>query len=164
MLHVPISLGPPTANLAFYLPNPPTFPDNWHWHHPDSIKQLIELNGNHWRKILTIMAKISSDNVDWRQYRTHQLLKANEQLHCNTKQLAPQATWHLVCGQQAAEQLNINHNLATLLDGSNKVRRSIAPPYHQHLILLTPYLDYRQFPNRDIDTTHTYITETTLRN
>lgn len=51
-------IGPATASYAFYLPNPPLMPEYWHWEQDNSIAELIALNGNHWRKIFTIMAKI----------------------------------------------------------------------------------------------------------
>ncbi|MGI2171306.1 DUF6942 family protein [Shewanella sp. MF05960] len=57
-------LGPQIADIIFYLPTPPILPADWQATQPDAIAQLIALNGNHWRKIITIMAKICCLQVD----------------------------------------------------------------------------------------------------
>ena len=74
-------IGDNSADIAFYLPNPPMMPDNIKPNDSNFIEQVIELNGNHWRKILTIMAKLAvkSDNADaWRAVRNQLFMPSNE--------------------------------------------------------------------------------------
>ena len=56
-------LGPAQASLICYLPNPPQYPQDCT---RTDVAALIAHNGNHWRKILTILAKLCvTDANDW---------------------------------------------------------------------------------------------------
>ncbi|MCL1125677.1 DUF6942 family protein [Shewanella surugensis] len=145
------TLGPNDAKCCFYLPNPPTFPDNWSHNQADAIASLIALNGNHWRKILTIMAKIMCPTEDWKSYRDDFLLKESEQIHINATQLSSQSQIHIVSGQSSATQLSLNlaHFSATQTEPRLNTCQSC---------LLVPYLDYRQYPNKLIEETRGYLT------
>ena len=98
-------IGNPHATFAYYLPTAPLIPDNWHYTQPDAVATLIALNGNHWRKIFTIMAKISAVGEDWRGYRDQVLLKQNELLCIGGTELMANAKIHLISGQVAAKCL-----------------------------------------------------------
>ncbi len=209
-----MQIGSSSATFAFYLPNAPLIPQGWQLHQSDAIAALIQLNGNHWRKIFTIMAKISSDMADWRHYREHLLLKQREILFIGATRLAPNAQFHLVCGQVAAQQLGIMQHaqalsLASNFETMNKPQSSpksqplltkplfnknmftdellptnqistqpirldpqgklqdisallhLKPPQLEK-VLLTPYLDYRQYPNALITSTRTFLQSTPI--
>ncbi|WP_102528406.1 hypothetical protein [Shewanella sp. 10N.286.51.B7] len=166
-------IGNKNTDIAFYLPNPPTLPANIHYDNPHFIKQIIELNGNHWRKIVTIMAKIiaHSDSADaWRECREDLFLpspqKLTVKLLINHTTLNPDAKVHIICGQQALEELqqhalskaeslnNFDINQAILhakpIDEKQKIMA------HKQ-VLITPYLDYRQFSNQQISVVRDYI-------
>ncbi|WP_298769638.1 hypothetical protein [uncultured Shewanella sp.] len=147
-----ILFGHQKGQYAFYLPNAPLLPNSWHHTQSDAIASIIQLNGNHWRKIFTLMAKITCQDHDWKTYRDQFLLKTNEQIHINADTLSPTAQIHIISGQSAAEQLNLNlkhfqniHNQTSL-----KVFQSQ---------LLVPYLDYRQYPNALIEITREYLNQ-----
>lgn len=171
-------IGPATSTYAFYLPNPPLFPEDWHWSQDNAIAELIALNGNHWRKIFTIMAKICAPSEDWRDYRDNQLLKQQQMLLIGANALSPHANIHIVCGQAAATALGIaadshiaTHSLQTnslqttelqLMQDSEAKLQDItamqqAQSTHSSCVLLTPYLDYRQYSNALIALTRCHL-------
>jgi len=78
-------------------------PEYWHWGQDNAIAELIALNGNHWRKIFTIMAKTCTPSEDWRHYRDNLLLKKHEMLLIGASALSPHASIHIVCEQAAAK-------------------------------------------------------------
>ena len=135
-------LGSDTAKIGFYLPNPPNLPADWHESSKIDIEELITLNGNHWRKIFVIMAKILCPNNDWRDYLP-QLLQQNESLHFGKSTFCPHAKIHLVCGQQSARALSLD-----ILTEPQSFR--LINQFNQQIYLL-PYLDYRQCPNHTIE-------------
>lgn len=136
------SLGPEKAKIAFYLPNPPRLPEDWHESSALNIADLIALNGNHWRKILVIMAKIVCPNNAWREYLPL-LLQQDESIHFGQTRLCPNAKIHFVCGQQSAHTLS--------LDSLSEPQSFRSIHRNNQAIYLIPYLDYRQCPNRTID-------------
>lgn len=166
-------IGPATASYAFYLPNPPLMPEYWHWEQDNAIAELIALNGNHWRKIFTIMAKICAPNEDWRNYRDNLLLKKHQMLLIGASALSPHANIHIVCGQAAAtalgiaadSKINTNEQRTTELqlmqDSQAKLQDvtaiSQAQSPNSNCVLLTPYLDYRQYSNALIALTRSHI-------
>ncbi|MGI1936173.1 DUF6942 family protein [Shewanella oncorhynchi] len=146
-------IGNPHARFAYYLPTAPLVPESWHYTQPDAVATLIALNGNHWRKIFTIMAKVSAVGEDWRSYRDQVLLKQNERLCIGGTELMANAKIHLIAGQVAANALgltmSVNDSGAQHLTAQNKSITVLKLPSSlgQHC-LLTPYLDYRQYPNQ----------------
>lgn len=135
-----LSVGPHGAANCFYLPTAPMLPHAWQYNGPDAIAQLIELNGNHWRKILVIMAKITAPD-DWRDYMSR-LLTQDNRIVFGATEIQSEAQRHFVCGQQSARNLDL-----PILDQN----QTFKPIHHdKHLIYLLPYLDYRQCPNRTI--------------
>ncbi|MDR8523523.1 DUF6942 family protein [Shewanella fidelis] len=145
-------IGNQDASHCFYLPTPPQIPSNWQYDSFDAIASLIAANGNHWRKILTIMAKLSVLDTNWRNYRDTQLLKQNECLVIGATNLMTNAIHHFVCGHQSAHKLELNMLNMTELKGSEEFISSL----HSNLYLC-PYFDYRQFPNQHIDNLRRYL-------
>lgn len=155
-------IGNPYASFAYYLPTAPLIPDNWHYTQPDAVATLIALNGNHWRKIFTIMAKISAVGKDWRSYRDQVLLKQNELLCIGGTELMANTKIHLIAGQVAAKCLGLTMSAsdtrAQHLTAQNKSITAMTLPSSQaQHCLLTPYLDYRQYPNQLIALTRQHL-------
>ncbi|WP_372598589.1 hypothetical protein [Amphritea sp.] len=131
--------NPETATTLLYLPSPPvTDADN-----PLSYARLCELNGNHWRKILIILAKLQSTETPWRHYRDEQLLAQHEAI-VFTDFLLPGHKLHIVAGKASWQRLGLNQQHFTPIDENGRLLR-------QGNIILTPYPDYRQFSNTLID-------------
>ncbi|WMB74763.1 hypothetical protein RA178_09275 [Shewanella oncorhynchi] len=155
-------IGNPHARFAYYLPTAPQVPESWHYTQPDAVGALIALNGNHWRKIFTIMAKISAVGEDWRSYRDQVLLKQNELICIGGTELMANAKIHLIAGQVAANALgltmSVNDSGTQHLTAQNKSIAALQLPSSlgQHC-LLTPYLDYRQYPNQLIALTRQHL-------
>ncbi|MCT8866907.1 MULTISPECIES: DUF6942 family protein [Shewanella] len=167
-------IGPATASYAFYLPNPPLMPEYWHWEQDNAIAELIALNGNHWRKIFTIMAKIYAPSEDWRHYRDNLLLKKHQMLLIGASALSPHASIHIVCGQAAAKPLGLSTELFNtplsnrqtayqpLMHASQGKLQDVTEimqtsSVQKKQVLLTPYLDYRQYSNALIALTRSHI-------
>lgn len=151
-----LQLGSVTASIAFYLPTPPTLSPNWDPREDGALAQLVALNGNHWRKIITLMAKICAPDDNWRDYRDRQLLKHHELILIGARQLSPHARWHLVAGQVAADNLGLSAADGVSVSDTPGLKRvtdnqvshsDSADGTSEQRILLTPYLDYRQYSN-----------------
>ncbi|WP_240778457.1 DUF6942 family protein [Shewanella polaris] len=173
--------GPMNPDIIFYLPTPPELSTHWQASHPDAITQLVTLNGNHWRKIVTIMAKVccldhdmnANKGIGWKQIRDQLFNEPHDQqtdkhinipsrLHCqlrivnsnvyhhNEVVFTPES-WHILCGKEVQQLMGITEpQQYTSLDEKQKIR-------HQHTVLLTPYLDYRQYANTLIELTRQHI-------
>ncbi|WP_394393339.1 DUF6942 family protein [Shewanella woodyi] len=153
-----ISLGAHNPTYCFYLPTPPVFPKEWSLAQDDAISVLIEHNGNHWRKILTIMAKICAPNEDWKHYRDTHLLKHNEIILIGADTLLQtnipqQKLWHFLVGAVVSQQLSMETQDVSFID----VNHNSKLLYNNQSLLITPYLDYRQFPNQLIAETRALI-------
>lgn len=128
------------ATTLLYLPTPPIIDPQ----QPLDYQTLCALNGNHWRKILIILAKLQSSEQDWRDYRDQQLLRQREAI-CFTEQLLlGKRQLHLVAGKASWLRLGLNPQHFTALDENNRL-------FQRDNVILTPYPDYRQFPNQLID-------------
>jgi hypothetical protein len=161
----PLECQSARVDIAFYLPNAPVFPANWQPKQANAIEDLIQFNGNHWRKIFTIMAKLcciqSHQSKAWQHVRatlfsshqpnSQQPTSLSKRLHIGATTIDALAKWHIICGQQAREALGLTHSSETdYIDEQEKVSR-------EQYQLFTPYLDYRQFPNRLIEQVHNLI-------
>lgn len=138
------SLGNPEAVLRLYLPTPPLLENGW-CGYDDAVRQ----NGNHWRKILIILSKIASPTDDWRHHRDNNLFSAEaidfgDRLNtaAHTHLIAGKASWERL-GLVTAEQCPSEAGFTALDDSAMLWRRDN--------LILTPYPDYRQFPNTQID-------------
>ncbi|MFT5722263.1 MAG: hypothetical protein ACI9W6_002589 [Motiliproteus sp.] len=110
---------------------------------PLDIKQLIAINGNHWRKIFTILAKLSAPHSDWKSYRDHALLHRKEAI-CFDDRLIASSARHLVAGKASWMRLGLDADDFEPLDDRQRV-------WVRDNVFLTPYPDYRQFPNALIE-------------
>ncbi|WP_417224621.1 DUF6942 family protein [Amphritea sp.] len=132
-----------SATTLLYLPTPPLIDPQ----QPLDYDRLCSLNGNHWRKILIILAKLQSSDTHWREYRDQQLLQQHEAI-CFSEQLLehsqnPQRL-HIVAGKANWQRLGFDPQQFIALDDNSRL-------FQRDNIILTPYPDYRQFPNQLID-------------
>ncbi|NQZ33587.1 MAG: hypothetical protein HRU06_20150 [Oceanospirillaceae bacterium] len=134
------SLGSSQPEVVLYIDNTP----QWEEQLLD-VPALIDRNGNHWRKILTIFSKLCCDD-DWREYRDKNLLHDAQQINFS-EALVPSAQIHIFSGKACWQRFGITNEMLADM-------RSIPCDrvfYHQSatrgLMLYTPYFDYRQFPN-----------------
>lgn len=153
MDHLWLGASANDASYVFLLPNKPDFPDEVNSlfiERPD-VSSLIELNGNHWRKIFTIMAKLTSPTSDaWKVFRDHELF-GKVGVAFSHDQLVAYKGIVIVVGNTFREQLVIPVSAKVI--GDRHVCY-VSLPY-----IWCPYLDYRQFPNRLIDALREYILE-----
>ncbi|UTW12679.1 DUF6942 family protein [Marinobacterium rhizophilum] len=143
-------LGSPTARLALYLPNrPQVLAADAALNTPD-VPCLIRHNGNHWRKIFSILAKLCAPAEQrWQDYRDLELLHRHEMI-CFADCLLQDAQWHLVAGKASWQRLGLDPLDYEPLDDAGPVRVS-------GNILLTPYPDYRQFSNRTVEQVRAHL-------
>ncbi|MFT5706120.1 MAG: hypothetical protein ACI9ES_000391 [Oceanospirillaceae bacterium] len=135
------SLGVMQPKIVLYIDNQPlTLEGN-----VANVAELIEKNGNHWRKIFTIFAKLCSDD-DWRVYRDTQLLQQEEQINF-TSQMYEQATVHIFSGKQCWQRFSVAESALDNMRQSSCKRVFYKTNQQGRLLLYSPYFDYRQFPN-----------------
>lgn len=136
-----MTLGCKKPQIILYLPNRPLMPESV----AKGIPEIIELNGNHWRKIFSIYAKITCGEIDWRKYRDSHLLGNNESISFSDH-LAPGDCFHLVAGKVNWQQI--------CCVGTDPQQQGFKPIddearlWQKGKVILCPYLDYRQFPNK----------------
>lgn len=148
-------LGAPidAAQCVFLLPNKPALPtdENRTEYITEDSSLLIELNGNHWRKILTIMAKLLVPEASqWREFRDGELLKTVG-IAFSTERLLEFPGLIYIVGNTFREEVPIPNQAFRLGD---KQHAYINLPY-----IWCPYLDYRQFPNALIEQLREHIME-----
>jgi len=139
-----IGFGNNNASIQFMLPTPPEFLNEG-----ANIDDIVALNGNHWRKIFVIIAKLCCKEKCWKAYRTDDLLN-NVYLNFSTK---PQFNKMLnfVCGKTHAQSIGIYKEALTWQAIDELFRVRINKELDAFSIIMTPYLDYRQFPNALIE-------------
>ncbi len=128
------------SHILLYLPNPPNLSNG------DNAVSIIQANGNHWRKILSIYAKLVVKEGRWQDYRDGDLLR-EQAISFHDTLIAPNTgeyCVHWVAGKASWERLGISLTGFTALDAEERA-------WYKGNILLTPYPDYRQFPNRLIE-------------
>ncbi|WP_226704396.1 DUF6942 family protein [Microbulbifer elongatus] len=135
-------LGSPQPSLILYLP-----------HRPEGLGQLVktpdagllmENNSNHWRKIVTLLAKVASPQQEWRGFRDNALFEHTAL--CFSARLREMPGWHWIGGKDNLQRFNIEGLNAKPL----KEAPEVALDTEKH-ILLTPYPDYRQLSNATVD-------------
>lgn len=127
-------------NINILLPNLPELPQGVEHCSKVSTATIIELNGNHWRKILTIIAKlVADDEEDWRIVRDHHVWE-RARIVFSTQALNDEQGWVMVVGKSFEGTFPIPDG-ADVIGEQHRV-------YHHQRWLWTPYLDYRQFPNQ----------------
>lgn len=141
------------ARYVFLLPNEPVLSvqNNSVLSFQVSVDELIELNGNHWRKILTIMAKLTSPEYgDWREFRDKALLQ-KVGVAFSRDQLTNYKGVLFVVGNTFREAWPIPEMAQKIGD------KHVAAFYLNRI--WCPYLDYRQFPNILIEAVREAILE-----
>lgn len=137
------ALGSAQPKVVLYLDNRPKMDDNQILH----IPSLIAANGNHWRKIFSIFAKLNSDQ-NWREYRDQKLLLEDEQIQFATV-LQKTASIHIFSGKSCWQRFGVTP--LELAEGEMQALANKKVFYYRSaeygLMLYTPYFDYRQFPN-----------------
>ncbi|MFV8783035.1 DUF6942 family protein [Microbulbifer sp. SA54] len=134
-------LGSPSPKLVLYLPHRPNGLEQLA-KAPDS-GELIRCNSNHWRKIVTLLAKVASPEEEWRAFRDDALFQHTAL--CFAPHLMNVSAWHWIGGKENLERFDI--------DGLNPVPLQEAPVVAidaERQILLTPYPDYRQLNNATV--------------
>ncbi|WP_066963884.1 hypothetical protein [Microbulbifer sp. Q7] len=137
----PDYLGPPRPALILYLPHRPQGLDEL-IAAPDA-QQLMENNSNHWRKIMTLLAKVASPQAEWRSFRDDALF-AHTAL-CFAPRLEDAPGWHWIGGKENLQRFTIEDLNAKALKGAPEVALDI-----EKRVLLTPYPDYRQLSNATV--------------
>lgn len=137
-------LGNP-SRIILYLPNPPLREQG------DDAPSIIQANGNHWRKILSIYAKLMVSTGRWQDYRDECLLNEhaisfNDALHDDEYS----GMIHWIAGKASWERLGGDLNGFVALDEGQNV-------WYKGRLLLTPYPDYRQFPNRLVEDVRVWL-------
>ncbi|SDZ83283.1 DUF6942 family protein [Microbulbifer marinus] len=135
----PECLGAAHPRLVLYLP-----------HRPNGLAQLIvdpsaqalvAANSNHWRKIVTLLAKIASPIADdWRRFRDEELFRQTALYFEPT--LSNSARWHWIGGKDNLQRFENLHHNAQPLPKTPEVSIDA-----EKQLLLTPYPDYRQLSN-----------------
>jgi hypothetical protein len=153
MINLWLGASASDAQYVFLLPNKPILPDDVDevfLAKPDSAV-LIELNGNHWRKILTIIAKLIVQNYPaWRECRDANVFN-QVGIAFSVDQLNDYKGILFVVGNTFRDQLPVSKSAE---EAGVKHRAYVSYPY-----IWCPYLDYRQFPNILIETLREYILE-----
>lgn len=129
------------AQCVFLLPNKPVLSKKSDFTLPDSVNValLIELNGNHWRKILTIMAKLAVPHYDdWREFRDNDLL-SKVGVAFTINQLDDYQGTLFIVG-------NTFREVWPVPDSAQEIGEGHVAAFSSSCVWC-PYLDYRQFPN-----------------
>ncbi|MBM6550231.1 DUF6942 family protein [Marinomonas ostreistagni] len=130
--------------LQVLLPNKPVLPEGVNHHTEITVDRLIALNGNHWRKILTILAKLVADEQeDWRIVRDQHIWK-RVHLVFAAHELQGLTGIKMVVGKTFLSAIP-QPTVATPVGAGRHYA------YSAQDWLWTPYLDYRQFPNQLIE-------------
>ncbi|WP_261841918.1 DUF6942 family protein [Aliamphritea ceti] len=138
------SLGNSQAEICLYLPTPPILENGWQGY-DDAVRQ----NGNHWRKILIILSKIACPTDDWRSHRDNALLETEAINFRNSLNTA--AKVHLIAGKASWERLGMIASEQSPADTGFTPLDDSGMLWRKDNLILTPYPDYRQFPNHQID-------------
>ncbi|CUB03464.1 DUF6942 family protein [Marinomonas fungiae] len=130
--------------MIFLLPNAPKLPEGASSYGECSYDEIVNLNGNHWRKILTIIAKLcSQEDEDWRIVRDQSIWQ-RATLIFTVEELTLEDEWVFIVGKSFSKDLPIPTRAVLVEDGKHQA-------FIEHRRIWTPYLDYRQFPNALID-------------
>lgn len=126
-------IGNKQSLTLLYLKTPmPNYPETQFT--GDWLNEFIRLNGNHWRKILVIYAKLMAPSDNWRDYLYHGYLLDECAISFNAD-YGESAQVHLIAGKQNWHRFHY--------DAPYKPNTF----YQRGACYLVPYPDYRQFPN-----------------
>ncbi|WP_133004029.1 MULTISPECIES: DUF6942 family protein [Marinomonas] len=134
---------PRQAEYVFVLPNPPIMPTSKDEQQLGYVPALIALNGNHWRKIVTIIAKLTAPELDlWRQWRD-EMLTNNVAIVFSTGHTDKLTGKVFFVGNEVRGQVPVPDE--ALVCGERRIA------FVTNNRIWCPYLDYRQFPNVLVD-------------
>lgn len=144
-------LGAARPRLVLYLPHRPN--QLAELVEAPSSRELMDANSNHWRKIVTLLAKVASPNADdWRNFRDDDLFA--QTALCFASVLTASDGWHWIGGQENLKRFShLNHHARPLPDCASV---SVDP---EKRLLLTPYPDYRQLSNTVVNHIRTFLGE-----
>ncbi|SBS31330.1 hypothetical protein MAQ5080_01928 [Marinomonas aquimarina] len=130
--------------MQFLLPNSPQLPVASNHYSDCSYEEIVNLNGNHWRKILIIIAKLcSKQDEDWRIVRDQSIWR-RATLFFTVADLPLCDEWQVIVGKTFYNDLPIPATAREIKVGQHQA-------FIENKRIWTPYLDYRQFPNALID-------------
>ncbi|QKX18041.1 hypothetical protein [Microbulbifer sp. YPW1] len=142
-------LGTSAPSMVLYLPHRPNGLDRL-VRTPDA-RLLMDGNSNHWRKIVTLLAKVACPDEDWRGFRDEALFQHTAL--CFAPRLIDGATWHWIGGKENLLRFGLEVSNAEALPDAPDVAIDI-----ENRILLTPYPDYRQLSNATVSQIRTALT------
>lgn len=147
----PDYLGTLQPRLVLYLPHRPNGMEQLVTR--PSARVLVSLNSNHWRKIVTLLAKIASPEADdWRDFRDEALF--DHTALCFEPVLKHTPAWHWIGGKENQQRFaGLNPQIQS---PSAAPEISVDPAIP---LLLTPYPDYRQLSNRIVSTIRQVLRE-----
>lgn len=156
-----IGLGCQQPLLCLYTPHRPPLPNyqrqrGYRAANQGETAQIIAETGNHWRKILSIFAKIYCQlfcpSERWQEVRDRRLLTRGSRtaLLWQSQLLPAEGAIHVVGGMDFAASFELPTLLGQPVDDEGRIT-AFGHCY------LTPYLDYRQFPNALIDAFCTHL-------
>ena len=136
----PDSLGPSHPKLVLYLPHRPNGLEQFR--DRPSAQALVAANSNHWRKIVTLLAKIAGPvAADWRTFKDNELFQHTAL--CFAPQIVDMPVWHWIGGKDNLQRFEFLPLQAQPLADAPEVLLDTGKR-----LLLTPYPDYRQLSNR----------------
>lgn len=145
-----IGLGNPKAKVHFMLPTAPKIPQQGY-----NVENIVEENGNHWRKIFVICAKLCTHNMAWQDFREQHLLSS---CYLNFgEEINTHANIIFICGKSHLTQLSLESTPSNWLVINDEYKVRVAYNCRRQLLIATPYLDYRQFPNVLIEHVRDYV-------
>ncbi|WP_193164426.1 DUF6942 family protein [Microbulbifer hainanensis] len=138
-MSLPDLIGAVQPRIALYLPHRPHGMEELVM--APSARTLVAANSNHWRKIVTLLAKVASPEADdWRRFRDEELFQ--QTALCFAPQLIKSLCWHWIGGKENLQRFGHLQHSAVPLAGCQEI---LIDPDKR--LLLTPYLDYRQLSN-----------------
>jgi len=117
---------------------------------PLELSEVLSACSNDWRKICSTFSKVLCKTLSysgtWQEYMETVFLQkhGNECMVFSSSLLQIPSAVHVIGGKAFAQSFDFGTRIFSPISDENKLLRS-------GRIFLTPYLDYRQFPNVLID-------------
>ncbi|TDO96925.1 DUF6942 family protein [Marinomonas balearica] len=150
-----------SANIVFWMPNAPCITKDGVNSVSDEneVAAIENQNGNHWRKILTIAAKLSVDvEEEWRHYKANRLLIESTFVFSKADFEGSKAKFKFIVGKQLAESKPPPLDADKIYGVNDPLERSNdRVVLSKEGVYWTPYFDYRQFPNALIGAVRAYM-------
>ncbi|WP_104003068.1 DUF6942 family protein [Marinobacterium lutimaris] len=108
------------------------------------VATLLAHNSNHWRKIVTLSAKIASPDDDWRTFRDQQFFRQVALVFSASIEVG--ACWHWIGGKDNQARFGLDSADWAPLAGTDDLFIDA-----ERKLLLTPYPDYRQLSNQKVE-------------